>query len=36
MKEVVNIAGCRTAIGGFGGTLRDMNDTTLASAIEML
>jgi hypothetical protein len=25
MKEVVIVSGCRTAIGEFGGTLRDMN-----------
>jgi len=32
MKEVVIVAGCRTAIGTFGGTLRDLNGATLASA----
>jgi len=31
MKEVVIVAGCRTAIGAFGGTLRDMNGAALAS-----
>ncbi|MDR0478005.1 MAG: thiolase family protein [Desulfobulbaceae bacterium] len=31
MKEVVIVAACRTAIGTFGGTLRDMNSATLAS-----
>jgi len=31
MKEVVIVAGCRTAIGTFGGTLRDLNGATLAS-----
>jgi len=30
MKEVVIVAGCRTAIGTFGGTLRDLNGATLA------
>ena len=31
MKEVVIVSACRTAIGSFGGTLRDLNATTLAS-----
>ena len=31
MKEVVIVSGCRTAIGEFGGTLRDMNAATIAS-----
>ncbi|MFC1859400.1 thiolase family protein [Thermodesulfobacteriota bacterium] len=31
MKEVVIVSGCRTAIGTFGGTLRDSNAATLAS-----
>jgi len=31
MKEVVIVSACRTAIGAFGGTLRDMNAATLAS-----
>jgi acetyl-CoA C-acetyltransferase len=31
MKEVVIVSGCRTAIGGFGGTLKDLNGATIAS-----
>jgi acetyl-CoA C-acetyltransferase len=31
MKDVVIVSGCRTAIGAFGGTLRDLNGTILAS-----
>jgi acetyl-CoA C-acetyltransferase len=31
MKEVVIVSGCRTAIGAFGGTLRDLNGAILAS-----
>ena len=31
MKEVVIVSGCRTAIGAFGGTLRDLNGAVLAS-----
>jgi acetyl-CoA C-acetyltransferase len=31
MKEVVIASACRTAIGTFGGTLKDMNTATLAS-----
>lgn len=31
MKDVVIVSGCRTAIGTFGGTLRDSHATTLAS-----
>ncbi len=31
MKEVVIVSACRTAIGTFGGTLRDMNTAVLAS-----
>ena len=31
MKEVVIVSGCRTAIGAFGGTLRDVNAAVLAS-----
>lgn len=30
MKDVVIVSGCRTAIGAFGGTLRDLNGATLA------
>jgi acetyl-CoA C-acetyltransferase len=31
MKEVVIVSACRTAIGAFGGTLRDMNAATIGS-----
>ncbi len=31
MKEVVIVSGCRSAIGAFGGTLRDVNGAFLAS-----
>ena len=31
MKDVVILSGCRTAIGAFGGTLRDVNAAVLAS-----
>lgn len=31
MKDVVIVSVCRTAIGTFGGTLRDMNAATIAS-----
>ena len=31
MKDVVIVSGCRTAIGAFGGTLRDLNGATLAA-----
>jgi len=31
MKDVVIVSGCRTAIGAFGGTLKDLNGATLAS-----
>ncbi|MBW1804470.1 MAG: acetyl-CoA C-acyltransferase, partial [Deltaproteobacteria bacterium] len=31
MKEVVIVSACRTAIGAFGGTLRDMNAADIAS-----
>ncbi|MBU0992913.1 MAG: acetyl-CoA C-acyltransferase [Proteobacteria bacterium] len=31
MKEVVIVSACRTAIGAFGGTLKDSHATTLAS-----
>jgi acetyl-CoA C-acetyltransferase len=33
MKDVVIVSACRTAIGGFGGTLKDMNAATLASVV---
>ncbi len=32
MEDVVIVSGCRTAIGTFGGTLRDMHAAELASA----
>ena len=31
MKDVVIVSGCRTAIGAFGGTLRDMNAANIAA-----
>ena len=31
MKEIVIVSACRTAIGTFGGTLRDMNAATIGS-----
>ena len=31
MKDVVIVSACRTAIGGFGGTLKSLNAATLAS-----
>ena len=31
MKDVVIVSACRTAIGAFGGTLRDVNAAKLAS-----
>ncbi len=33
MKGVVIVSACRTAIGGFGGTLKDLNGATLASVV---
>ena len=33
MQEVVIVSACRTAIGTFGGTLKDMNAPTLASVV---
>jgi acetyl-CoA C-acetyltransferase len=32
MKDVVIVSACRTAIGTFGGTLRDVNGATIAAA----
>lgn len=32
-KDVVIVSACRTAIGGFGGTLRDMNLATLGAVV---
>ncbi|MCP4720741.1 MAG: acetyl-CoA C-acyltransferase, partial [Desulfobacteraceae bacterium] len=31
MKEVVIVSACRTAIGTYGGTLKDLNGATIAS-----
>ena len=31
MRDVVIVSACRTAIGAFGGTLKDLNGATLAS-----
>ena len=31
MKDVVIVSACRTAIGTFGGTLRDIHGSTIAS-----
>ena len=31
MKDVVIVSACRTAIGAFGGTLKDMNGAELAA-----
>ena len=31
MKEVVIVSACRTAVGAFGGTLRDMNAAVIGS-----
>jgi acetyl-CoA C-acetyltransferase len=33
MKEVVIVSACRTAIGAFGGTLKDLSGATIARAI---
>jgi acetyl-CoA C-acetyltransferase len=33
MKDVVIVSACRTAIGGFGGTLKDLNSATLVSVV---
>jgi acetyl-CoA C-acetyltransferase len=33
MKDVVIVSACRTAIGVFGGTLKDLNGATLASVV---
>jgi acetyl-CoA C-acetyltransferase len=33
MKDVVIVSACRTAIGAFGGTLRDMNAATIAKVV---
>jgi acetyl-CoA C-acetyltransferase len=33
MKDVIIVSACRTAIGGFGGTLKDVNMATLGSVV---
>jgi acetyl-CoA C-acetyltransferase len=33
MKEVVIVSACRTAIGGFGGSLKNSNGLTLAETV---
>jgi len=33
MKDVVNVSTCRTAVGTFGGSLRDLNAATLGSIV---
>lgn len=33
MKDVVIVSGCRTAIGAFGGSLRDLNGPTIAGVV---
>ena len=33
MNEVVIVSGCRTAIGEFGGTLRDMHAANISSVV---
>lgn len=33
MKDVVVVSACRTAIGGFGGTLRDLNAPVIGSVV---
>jgi acetyl-CoA C-acetyltransferase len=33
MKDVVIVSGCRTAIGAYGGTLKDMDGHTLAGTV---
>jgi acetyl-CoA C-acetyltransferase len=33
MKDVVIVSACRTAIGGFGGTLKDLNTPVLGSIV---
>ena len=33
MKEVVIVSACRTAIGGFGGSMKDLNAATIASVV---
>jgi acetyl-CoA acetyltransferase len=36
MKDVVIVSGCRTAIGTFGGTLRDLNGAILAGMADII
>ena len=33
MKDVVIVSACRTAVGGFGGSLKDLNLSTLGSVV---
>ena len=33
MKQVVIVSACRTAIGTFGGSLKDLNGAVLAGAV---
>jgi len=33
MREVVVVSACRTAIGAFGGSLKDLNAAVLASGV---
>ena len=33
MEDVVIVSACRTAIGGFGGSLRDVNCAALGSVV---
>ncbi|NMD06295.1 MAG: acetyl-CoA C-acyltransferase, partial [Deltaproteobacteria bacterium] len=33
MKDVVIVSTCRTAVGTFGGSLRDLNAATLGSIV---
>ena len=33
MKEVVVVSACRTAVGAFGGSLKDVNAAVLASGV---
>ena len=33
MREVVIVSACRTAVGTFGGSLKDLNAATLGSVV---
>jgi len=33
MKEVVVVSACRTAIGAFGGSVKDLNAAVLATGV---